>query len=169
MGKITMIKYIPILISILSLVLSCISLGWNIYRDLILKARLKVRFYIANVVMQGHHNNNTYIALTAINFGPGEVICNTVCFKNRPNFVLSKKEYTQGMIVHDYTNPLSAKLPNKLKVGETLQLLFQYDKDVFLKEKITHIGIVDSFGREHYASRHDVKKTKKKFTEDFYR
>ncbi len=162
-----LIKYIPIAISIFSLMVSGISLGWNIYRDVVLKARLKVKFYIAHLISVGQHQNDTYVLLSATNFGPGEVICNLVCMKYRPFFVVSKKEYKQGMIMHDYKNPLSAQLPHKLKVAETMQLLFKYDKDIFLKDKITHIGICDSFGREHYASRKDVQEAIKTFKKDF--
>ncbi len=161
------LKYLPIVISIFSLILACLSLGWNIYRDLVLKARLKVRFYIATIVARGQQGRSNYLVLTVTNFGPGEITCKTVCCKNRPLFVLTKKEFTQAIIIHNYLNPLSGQLPTKLKVGDTLQLLFPYDKDCFLKEQMTHIGICDSFDREHYAPTKEVKKAKRSFNKDF--
>jgi len=163
------IKYAPIMISVFSFGIACLSLGWNIYRDVMgLKARLKVKFYIGKLVWSGHQQK-TYVVMRATNFGPGELMCEMVCFKNRPLFVLSKKEYAQGIIIHDYTNSLSAQLPHKLKFGETIMLLFEYKKDIFLKDPITHIGILDSFGREHYASSADVRRTKKEFHENFFK
>ena len=162
-----MLKYIPILISVFSLIVAGISLGWNIYRDLILKGRLKVGFSIVILMAKGQQGKEHYVNLRVTNFGPGEVICNMVCYKYRPLFVLSKKDYSQGIIIHDYTNPLSAQLPNKLKVGDTIQILFPYNKDSFLKDKMTHIGVCDSFGRYHYAPKKDFQEARKTFRKDF--
>jgi len=70
-------------------------------------------------------------------------------------------------MLHDYSNPLSGKLPARLEVGETIHLLIPYDEDCFLREKDTHIGLSDSFGRVHWAPARDVTKAKREFRKDF--
>lgn len=160
-------KVLPIVISCFSLTVSAIALGWNIYRDLILRARLKVSFNISKLVTRGQKEQPTYALLAATNWGPGEIICNMISFKYRPLFVLSKVDYEQGIIIHDYENPLNEKLPKKLQVGETIQHLFPYKKDIFLNGKITHIGFIDSFGRQHFAPAKYIKKAVKTFKKDF--
>ena len=161
-----LLKLLPIFISCLSLFISALALGWNIYRDLILKPRLKIKFNISNLVQVGSLHT-THVLLGGTNWGPGEIIINMISYKYRPWFVLSKKEYTQGFILPDHTNRFNVPLPHKLTVAESITHIFNYRADCFLKDKITHIGFIDSYGREHWALKKDVKDVIKQYRKDF--
>ena len=45
----------PIAISLVSLLLAGVALGWNVYRDIVLKARVRVRFGVYRVVILFYH------------------------------------------------------------------------------------------------------------------
>jgi hypothetical protein len=70
-------------------------------------------------------------------------------------------------MIHDYQNPLSGQLPAYLDVGERIDLLIRYERDCFLSEDFTHIGLSDSFGRIHWASAKDVKQARKAYQKKF--
>lgn len=158
-------------LGIFSLLIASISLGWNIYRDVILKPRLKVKFGLYHFVQTGlvhtKEIEQKYLKIGCINFGPGEIIINSIEFESKPLFVISKKEYRQGFIIPDDTNPLSTKLPVKLKVGEGANLILPYKKANLLNDKITRIGVADSFGRVHFCSKQDVKNAKNFYIKEF--
>ena len=79
--------------------------------------------------------------------------------------ILRKEKY--AVILHDWGNPLSGKLPHKLEVGEEFRLFFPYDKECMLKHGWKKIGISDSYDRIHWASKKNVKEAIKKWKEDF--
>jgi hypothetical protein len=164
----------PILISVGALVVSVFALGWNFYRDVILKARLKVTISIGNI----HHVNKIhgpYITIHVTNLGPGPIICESVHMAKKSclGFLcscISKVTCIQNRyahVMHDYMNPYSANLPKTLQVGEKITLLFPMDEDAFLAFNPTHVGVVDSFGRFHWATRSFLKRTKQEYFEKF--
>ena len=156
-----------IYISLLAVIISTFSLGWNFYRDVVLKPRLKVSVRISYIV-QGNNQKGPYIDLSAINLGPGVITCDSVHIakKSKLRFIGSTilrildKENKYAFVVHDYSNPLSAQLPKKLEVGERMNLLFPEEEDSLLSVDPTHVGICDSFGREHWADSNSLKKAK---------
>jgi hypothetical protein len=154
---------IPIGISLLALVTSAVSLGWNIYRDVVLKPRLKVRFALSTIVHSALAQPLTSCSLSATNFGPGSINCQMIQLRTTSFWRWLFRTSKHAVMIHDYENLLSAKLPAKLDVGEQLMLLIKYEKDCFLKGDTTHIGLSDSFGRIHWALAKDVKKTRQAF------
>lgn len=154
-------------ISSASLLLSGIALGWNIYKDVILKARLKVTFNISIIVTPGMDERPEYLAINVTNFGPGPVTVEMIVAKNAPFWrrILRRPQY--AMIAWDYTNPLSARLPKTLQLGERMVLLLDYDENAFLRGKFTHVGVADSFNRNHWASSKSLLKAKREWQEKF--
>ena len=69
---------IAIIISIFSVLVAAVSLGWNIYRDVILKPKVVVTFAIKNIVGEGRAPSPDYVGISAVNHGPGPVIINTI-------------------------------------------------------------------------------------------
>ena len=75
--------YAPVIalcVSIFALITGSLSLGWNIYRDVVLKPRLKVSFGIKSILVEGEQYRLSeagppFLALQATNHGPGEVVC----------------------------------------------------------------------------------------------
>lgn len=158
---------IAISISICSVFLSAISLGWNIYRDVILKAKVKATIGICQIVQQGLSPSPTVISTRATNHGPGPVQLEIVNIKDTSLLKKIFKKEKFGVVLHDWQNPLSGRLPHKLEVGESISMHFPYDEDCMLKKGWSHIGISDSFDRVHWANSKLVKFANRKWKEDF--
>lgn len=109
-------------IAVLALMVSGASILWNIYRDILLKPRLKVRVQISVIFQPGLAQRESFIDITATNHGPGVITCESIFASKRVLFIRVKPKYL--FIIRDYTNPLSAELPKKLEVGDKITLLF---------------------------------------------
>jgi len=160
---------IAIIISIISAAIAGLSLGWNIYRDIVLKAKVMIDFGIRVIIQHGNQHKPEFVNICATNHGPGVVNLGMVRMKNSSwwRWLFRREEY--GVVIHDYQNPLSGQLPCKLGVGEKLDLLFHYDADCMLKNGWSHIGLSDSFGRTHWAKSKQVRIAIKQWRKDFGR
>jgi hypothetical protein len=154
------------LISIFALIISGVSIFWNIYRDIILKAKLRVVVQISDVVQPGK-NWGTFISITGTNCGPGSIICETIWIKKKSFWLWLRRKSRLGFVVSDYTNQLSSKLPKKLAVGERVQLLFPYEEKMFLAKRPTQVGLMDSFGRIHWATKKSLEESIKRYLKKF--
>lgn len=112
-------------------------------------------------------NRPKFISITATNFGPGPVNLSMIQARYSPFWkrVLGKSEY--AVIMHDYTNPMSARLPAKVEAGDRIDLLLPYNKECLLHRDWTHIGINDFFGRHHWATRKQIETARKEWLKDF--
>ena len=153
-------------ISVLALIISGTSILWNIYRDLLLKASMKVNVQISKIVQPGK-DLGTFIVITATNHGPGSIICESIWIRKKSLWLWVKRISKYAFVIHDYTNPLSSKLPKKLEVGEKLQLLFPYKEKMFLANKPSDVGIMDSFGRIHWAEKNGLIKAIDKYLKEY--
>ena len=142
---------IAIFISALSLAMAGLSLGWNIYRDIVLKPRVRVTAIIGPIIAAGVKGAGpTYICINAVNCGPGNTTLSLIILKKTSLFKWLARKQESGFVIPDYKNPASGKLPCELGVGERTSLLFPYDSECFLKDNMSHIGISDTFGRTHW-------------------
>jgi len=164
-------QWLPIGISLLSLLLACIAVGWNVYRDVILKARVRVSFAVVRVLSVGQKvgQGKQYLRIGTTNHGPGPVKVETISGQNTPLWRKLLRRPQFFVILHDLTNPLNPRLPHRLDVGDTLSLLLPYDQDCFLSGDATLIGVTDSFGRNHYAPRRHIREARAQFQKDFGR
>jgi hypothetical protein len=165
-----------ILISFGALMVSVFSLGWNFYRDVVLKARVRVTIDVSNI----HHADSVqgpFISINVTNLGPGVIICESIRLERRSclGFLgwrvsrLLHLRYEHAHVMHDYTNPYSSSLPKKLDMGEKLSLLLPFKEDASLSVDPTHVGILDSFGRLHWATRSSLSRAKAQFFQEFPR
>ena len=162
------IEQLAIIISLFSIVLAALSLGWNIYRDIILKPRVKVAVAAPiTLVQEGNPHSPKYLSIRATNFGPGVTTLSMVYMKKSSWWKRIFKKEDIAVVIHDYNNPLSGQLPHKLEAGEQLCLLFQYDKDCFLREGGSHIGIMDYYSKVHWAPCNEVAKANEQWKGDF--
>lgn len=155
---------ISIWISLLSLLIAAISLGWNIHKEFI-KPRLKVRLGLFLEIEQGHLTNETHLMLSVTNHGPGKVQLEGVILKEPFLFIkkiLRKAKY--AFLIHD---SLTTQLPCELDVGKKCDFLLIYNESCFLKDNFVTIGILDSFGRCHWAPKSNYKLVKRQFYKDF--
>jgi hypothetical protein len=148
--------------SFLALLVSVFSLGWNVYRDVILKPRLRVRFDASQLVGPDGNVGKPFLSLSIVNLGPGNVICEMPIVKNKPFYRGFLGEATIATIIHDFTNPLCAKPPFKVAVGERTQLTFPIADKCFLDDALFRIGIRDSFGRIHWAPKKQIRQARQR-------
>src|SRR2546430_3429860 len=141
-------SHIPILLSIAALVISAFSLGWNSYRDVILKPRVRIQFGIRTVMVDGKLSDRM-IYVSGVNYGPGPCACVGVVAEKKSLNRWLKNKWKTGFVVPDFANPLCTKLPHKLNMAEEVHLFFRMQKDCILAYRPTRIGITDSFGRTH--------------------
>lgn len=156
-------EYVAITLSVVSLLIAATSLGWNIYRDVVLKPRVKVSVSKAAVGSEGCGLRD-YLTISAVNFGPGKVQLNIIRFLHRSRML---KQQRHGVLIHDYENPLSSKLPATLEVGEQVTYLFPWNSENLCSRTPSHIGIRDSFDRTHWAPSNEVKKVIEEWQQAF--
>lgn len=156
-----------LIISSFSFVVAGGALGWNIYKVFI-KPRLKVRLGLYHIVSPGFVEEIPRLSISASNFGPGIIRLNGVLLKEDTLWKRIRKKTKNAFVIHSYLDPLGAKLPCKMEVGESKNIFLKFYKDCFLKEEFTHIGVRDTYDRTHWASRKDYKRTKKSF-EDWFK
>ena len=161
------ITFVAIAISLFSLVVAATSLGWNIYRDIVLKARVRVSFGIRTIVSAGSDERPEYLILSVTNLGPGTVTLSMMQLQLSNLWRRILRKCKHAIVLHDYTNPLSGRLPKKLEVGEGIDLLLAYDLTCHLSEDWSRIGISDTFGRVHWAPRKQMREARESFLEAF--
>ncbi|MFH1033699.1 MAG: hypothetical protein V1806_04260 [Pseudomonadota bacterium] len=158
--------YAAIIVSSLSMLVASLSLGWNIYRDIILKAKLKVDFspvIIAGGPLQGKMER---LSISATNHGPGKIKLTGIYLAEKSLLKKATRKTKFAFLIYDYMDPLSGKLPCELEVGNEVNLFLSFEK-CFLSMDWTHIGIKDSFGRIHWAPRRNIVKAKKTYRDKF--
>ena len=158
---------IALIISITSMIVALLSLSWNIYRDIVLKAKLKVRCMVSFISSPAFEKPLERVIISATNFGPGKIRLAMLFLKDTSFWTIITRKRKYAALIHDYTDPLSGKLPCELEVGEGRDYLFRFDKDCFLSERWTHIGVKDSFGRIHWAPKSNVKTAKQMYKDKF--
>ena len=152
-------------ISLAALIVSVFSLGWNFYRDVILKPMLKVTVSITSII-SGAETEGPFINVCGVNHGPGSIICNGVLGKKVSRWPFHRKE-PYFYVTEAYDNSHSDRFPKKLEVGDSVNQFFAFNQESFLSIDPTHVGLRDTFGRMHWASRKSLKEAKKRFFSDF--
>jgi len=159
-----------IIVSSISAAVSCFALGWNFYRDIILKCRAKGSISITNI----YHGKQVYgphITITLVNMGPGKLHLESIYiaklfwfrFLGRRVAKLFDGESKYAHVMWDFKNEYSSKLPLSLDVGEKATFLLNSNKDAFLSVNPSHVGVSDSFGRFHWVSSRSLKATKSEY------
>ncbi len=69
---------VAIIVSVISTGIALFSLGWNIYRDIVLKPRLKITFGVRELVTPGSNEKPEFVYISATNFGPGSTTATMV-------------------------------------------------------------------------------------------
>lgn len=149
---------LALIVSIVSAIIASLALGWNVYRDVVLKPKVVMSFSIVFIVHETLPNRPQYMNIRATNFGPGVVTLSSIVAKNAPLWRHVFKRVQYAFITPDHTNPLSGRLPAKLETGDKVELLLPYDADCLLSKAFTHVGLTDFYGRSHWAPRGDLKR-----------
>src|SRR5438876_7327122 len=124
-------------VSILALIASFFSLGWNIYRDVVLKPRLKVTFGIKSILAEREEHRLSQVGPTLLwlegtNHGPGEIVCMGAVAKTE-SFIRSLfAKFPYGFIVPDHAHPYCSRLPCRVAVGDKVSIIVPYNEECFL-------------------------------------
>jgi hypothetical protein len=170
MGPETIRQWLPIGISAVSLILASFALGWSIYRDVVLKASVAVRFAVVSIMAAAGdaiRREGRFLNITVVNHGPGPVTIQTIAGRISPWWRTVLRRPQHFVILNDHTNPMNPRLPARLDVGDTLNLFLPYDARCFLGTEATHIGVTDSYGRLHLAPPRHVNDARNSFMQDF--
>jgi hypothetical protein len=155
--------YIPLIalgISLIALFLSGANLGWSVFKELGLKARLRLKFNLLGIHHETFSESLTRFVFAVTNMGPGRIKINMIHLRDARWWRRLLRKEKCAVVLHDYEHPLGGKLPYSLEVGEGMDLTFPEDIS-FMSETFTHIGIADSFGRIHWASKRHMSKARK--------
>jgi hypothetical protein len=69
-------------------------------------------------------------------------------------------------MMHDYKSAYGGKLPVTIEVGERSMWMLPFDGDLALFDgKLNQLGLFDSFGRYHWASKADFARAEKRWRE----
>jgi hypothetical protein len=167
--------WLPLALSTLSLGVSAVALGWNVYRNMIFKPRLAVSFFYAGRDRQGGLANLTTgepemfhsvheVRLSIVNYGPGRVRCEYAVVRVRPAWQALFGRSTWRMLLKpDGTR--YRELPAFIEVADRLELpmkgeAFFLEENAF-KRNPTQFGVRDSYGRFHWAPKRDLREARK--------
>ena len=152
---------ISLLISISSFLIAALALGWNIYRDVIMKGRVKIRFGW-RVIIDGQEKTPDMIMLSGVNHGPGKVVLGLIITKNTSLVRRLRRTVEHGFVkLMEKPSEYSDKLPKELDIGDELNLMFPSSVG-FASEDFTHIGLRDNFDRIHWAKKKEVQAFREK-------
>jgi len=164
----TIIAFSALAVSILSAVLSAFSLGWNIYRDVVFRARVRVSCGIMSVLnIPGIPDRTQFFLVTVINLGPGSV---TIEFPQTKEATLWRRlvrRVKRAIPMPDWNCPLTSQSPRIVEVGQKATFAYPFTEDCILRHAFTHIGVWDTFGRSHWADKNDVTKARARWQKEF--
>jgi hypothetical protein len=149
--------------AVIALIISAVALGWNIYRDAIRKPKLRVRMIMGTIVqaVTGHKDHRLVVNVT--NFGPGKTRINSFHLRRSSLWLRLTRKREYGFLMYDFADPVSARLPSELEVGQKIGLTFRIVPDLFLGGTFTQLGVIDSFERTHWCSKRDYREAREQF------
>lgn len=162
---------IALVISVASAAIASVSLGWNIYRDVVFRARARVSIAIVNIIAgrgEAPESWPTYISIQITNLGPGPIQVRSINAQaGRWHWRFTRKKWMHAHIMSDTTNALSARIPCKLEVGDDASYLLPYTADCFLKTDFHRVGVRDSYGRVLWAPEAQLKDARARYKKAF--
>ena len=152
----------PLTLSIFSIGLACLALGWNIYRDIVLKPRVQTTIGVYDVILEDGSTIGARIEVRATNFGPGEIVIHNLVASRRR---LLNRPFT--VIIAETRKPGCDSLPARKSVGDTVSVCVPYTGDSFLDQDFLRVGLVDTFSRFHWVTRKSLRQAKQQYSKDF--
>lgn len=165
---------IALLMSGAALAVSISGFIWSIWKEFIY---VKPRVYVSFAVMEIFHPElprQSICTLTATNMGPGSATLHSCItgegwFRRKATGILNPIHGHPAVLPHRSLGPFSDGLPFELAPGKTKSFHFPFEREIFLKDPITWIGVHDTYGRSHWAKRQDVVSARERYWRDFPR
>ncbi len=158
---------IALAISILSLLVAGASFGWNIYKEIGLRARVGVDLSIVTLISGYEDINPVFVMVHCVNRGPGKVKLDNLHFKFIKLLDQGKTKVGYAITAYDREHPNSSSLPVAIDVGETARFLVPFTADCFLKLDVTDFAVSDSFGRDHWIKKRQLQKARSEYVDTF--
>src|ERR1700730_2664203 len=124
------IAQIALFISLGSMLVAATSLGWNIYRDVIRKPKLRITLMVGAVVFSSEKHVGR-VVVTITNFGPGKTRASMLQVRKSSWWRRLFRQQKYAALLHDYEDSLSGRLPAPLDVGEKVDLTFRFAPNMF--------------------------------------
>jgi hypothetical protein len=153
---------IALLISSGSLIVAAISLGWNVYRDVIRKPKLAVTLMVGAIIFSKETHADR-VVVTITNFGPGKTTANMLQLRKSSWWRRLLRMQRFAALIHDYSDSLSGRLPAPLDIGDRVDLTFRFAPDLFLLQDFTQLGISDPFGRVYWCKRSNYREAQRNY------
>jgi hypothetical protein len=137
---------ITLIIAIWGALLSTLAIGWNLYRDLMDKGRLRVNCYFGMIVQEGvgiEKENVLFWNIT--NIGRKPVVLTQMGGRFKDNYFVLKQHVT---------------LPRTLQPGEFVTGYME-DFSIMEGKDVKTLTAIDSIGRIYKAPRKQVREVKK--------
>ena len=117
---------VAVIVSAISAGIAMLSLGWNIFRDMILKPRLKVEFGVMHAFSPYSNETVDFISVSGTNFGPGSTIVQKIFIKKTSFWrkLLKKQLYLLCYYLIINYQKLWRKVKKLICVFHTMQTVF---------------------------------------------
>lgn len=153
---------VALVISMVSLAVSFAALGWNIYREIALKARVKTSLVVGE--WNTPQGTVSKIFISASNIGPGPVQIQGFTVREPRRHKLDVKYH---LLPVEWEHPINTRLPAMLTVGQTMNLVISYGPECFFAGGASQVGLTDSFGRTHSTPARDGMRALEQFRKMF--
>lgn len=113
-------------------------------------------------IAQGKRMERPAASISVTNFGPTDAkICLVIASGDFFNFRKQRMAiislHTNYAVYNEKPHLFGGGLPRKLAVGDEASFYFPVSPEFFQANKIVRIGVSDSFGRQHFSLRKEVK------------
>jgi len=124
------------------------------------------------MAQQGRPPSETFISVRVVNFGP---TANKVGLPQAKKSWFDRKvrrvEAPFAVIIPDYAHSATTTAPKRnglIEPGDEVSFALPYTEGCFLADKdLVQVGVIDAFGRSHYAPRKQLAELQKRFADDF--
>lgn len=154
-----------LVVSTFALLVSMMSLAWNVYRELGLRARLNISIKLVALGVGADGEIERRVLVHVVSRGPGSCHITNIAYK-RTVWQRFARKRKYGSVVPP-VGDVGDKLPAKLETGDAVHLFLPYEEGIFLKTRRASVGVKDSLGRYHWAPRNELRTIEKRYRQTF--
>jgi hypothetical protein len=168
-------------ISVASIFISIGALLWNVWQKfLFVKPAPQVSFGPYNILQPTSAgwaipSGHALLSLTVTNMGPGPVVLTMCIVKPKAHWWTRATTYPSlNPIDGDPTDqqptgigPFGSGLPARIDAGEIKSFYFPYARGCCLRDGLARVGINDTYQRNTWCRRRDMRKANKAYRRDF--
>ena len=141
-----------------ALLVAAFALGWNVFRDVIQKPRLRVRVGHHSIVQQGVGVLAEVVSVDVVNLGPGPATASSIFARDYTGFLGRFAQDRGGLhLIPMQVHGSGSSLPCRLEVGERRSFFGTWGEGSLAAEDFTHLWVIDTLGRRHKAPKKDVR------------